>query len=213
MDKPWLEEYDAGVPATIDYPAVPIHQFLLDSAKKYADRPILVYGGVVDPLGGRLMDGSMTYSRALELTRRFAAVLQALGVQKGDRVAIHLPNCPQFAIAYYATSMVGGIIVPCNPQYVARELKHQINDSGAKVVITFSLAYPVIKQIRAETQVEHVVVTNVKEYFPAVLKFLFTVAKEKRGPLPGHLGRCQHQLVPGFAGPGAGQAPARGGHA
>ncbi len=180
MEKPWLKEYDSGVPATIDYPKVPVQQFLLDTAAKYPNKTALIYGNVVEVLGNALMDASMTYGRLLELTLRFSAALQQLGVKKGDRVAVHLPNCPQFIIAYYATLMAGGVVVPCNPQYVARELEHQLNDSGAKVVVTLSLTYPIIKQIRGNTQLEHVVVTNVKEYFPGLLKFLFTVAMEKK---------------------------------
>ncbi|MBN1661456.1 MAG: long-chain fatty acid--CoA ligase [Anaerolineae bacterium] len=180
MEKPWLKEYDQGVPTTIDYPAVPIHQFLIDSAQKYPDRPALVYGNVVEPLGNRLMDASMSYRRLLELSKRFAAALQGLGVKKGDRVAVHLPNCPQFPIAYYGASMAGAIIVPTNPVYVPREIRHQFKDSGAKVAVTLSLTYPAVKQVRAETDLEHVIVTNVKEYFPGLLKFLFTVAKEKK---------------------------------
>jgi long-chain acyl-CoA synthetase len=180
MEKPWLNEYDSGVPATIDYPKVPLHQFLIDAAAKYPDKTALVYGNVVEPLGNALMDTSMTYGRLLELTYRFAAALQQLGVQKGDPVAIHLPNCPQFIIAYYATLMVGGIVVPCNPQYVARELEHQFSDSGAKVAVTLSLTYPIVKQIRDKTKLEQVVVTNIKEYFPGLLKFLFTAATEKK---------------------------------
>ncbi len=180
MEKPWLKEYDSGVPATIDYPKVPLHQFLVDTAAKYPDKPALIFGNVVEPLGNRLMDTTMTYGRLLELTYRFAAALQQLGVQKGDRVAIHLVNSPQFVIAYYATLMVGGIVVPCNPQYTPRELRHQFNDSGAKVAITLSLTYPYVKQVRGETQLQHVIVANIKEYFPGLLKFLFTVAKEKK---------------------------------
>jgi long-chain acyl-CoA synthetase len=180
MEKPWLKDYDSGVPATIDYPQVPLHQFLLDTAAKYPNKTALIYGNVVEPLGNALMDTTMTYGQLLEKTQRFAAALQGLGIQKGDRVAIHLPNCPQFLIAYYATLMVGGTVVPCNPQYVARELKHQFNDSGAKVAVTLSLTYPLVKQIRGETQLEHVIVTNIKEYFPGLLKFLFTVATEKK---------------------------------
>jgi long-chain acyl-CoA synthetase len=180
MEKPWLSEYDSGVPATIDYPKVPVQQFLVDAAAKFPNKTALIYGNVVEPLGNALMDTSMTYGRLLELTHRFAAALQQLGVQKGDRVAVHLPNCPQFVIAYYATLMVGGIVVACNPQYVARELEHQFNDSGAKVAVTLSLTYPIVKQIRAKTKLEHVIVTNVKEYFPGLLKFLFTVATEKK---------------------------------
>ncbi len=180
MDKPWLSEYDSGVPATIDCPRVPLHQFLLDAAAKYPGNTALIYGNVVGPLGNALMDASMTYSQLLELTRKFAAALQELGVQKGDRVAIWLPNCPQFIIAYYAILMVGGIAVPCNPSYTAREIKHQFSDSGAKVAVVMSLSYPILKRVRSETQLEHVVVTNVKEYFPRLLKFLFTVAIEKK---------------------------------
>jgi len=180
MEKPWLKEYDPGVPATIDYPQVPVHRFLLDTAARYPDKPALIFGNVVEPLGNALLDTSMTYGRLLELTERFAAALQQLGVQKGDRVAVHLPNCPQFIIAYYATLMAGGIVVPTNPQYTPRELRHQFSDSGARVAVTLSLTYPYVKQIRAETPLEHVIVTNIKEYFPGLLKFLFTVAKEKK---------------------------------
>ena len=180
MERPWLKEYDSGVPHTIDYPQVPLHQFLLDAAAKYPNNTALIFGNVVEPLGNKLMDAKMTYAQLLEQTLRFAAALQQLGVKKGDRVAIHLPNCPQFVIAYYATLMVGGIIAPCNPQYVAREIKHQISDAGAKVAITLSLTYPIVKQVRSETPLEHVIVTNIKEYFPGLLKFLFTVAKEKK---------------------------------
>jgi long-chain acyl-CoA synthetase len=180
MEKPWLKEYDSGVPATIDYPDVPLHQFLLDTAAKYPDKTALVFGNVVEPLGNALMDTPMTYGQLLEATQRFAAALQEMGVKKGDRVAIWLPNCPQFIIAYYATLMVGGIVVPCNPSYVAREIKHQLSDSGAKVAIVLSMLYPIMKQVRAETQVEQVIVANIKEYFPGLLKFLFTVAIEKK---------------------------------
>lgn len=83
MEKPWLNEYDSGVPATIDYPQVPVQQFLVDAATKFPDKTALVYGNVVEPLGNALMDTSMTYGRLLELTNSFAAALQQLGVQKG----------------------------------------------------------------------------------------------------------------------------------
>ena len=180
MEKPWLKEYDSGVPATIDYPHVPIPQFLIDTATKYPNKSAMVFGGVVEPLGNALMDTSMSYKRLLDLTYRFAAILQKLGVKKGDRVAVHLPNCPQFVIAYYATLMVGGIVVPCNPQYVARELKHQLSDSGAKIAVTLSLTYPIVKQVRGETQLEHVIVTNIKEYFPGLAQVLVQSSLSKR---------------------------------
>jgi long-chain acyl-CoA synthetase len=180
MEKPWLAHYEEGVPADVEIPDYPVTQNLITAAEKYPSNTALIFGNVVEPLGEKLMDAAMSYQRLLDLTYRFAAALQQLGVKKGDRVAIHLPNCPQFVIAYYATLMVGGILVPCNPQYVARELRHQLNDSGAETIITLSLMYPLVKQIRAETPLKHVVVANIKEYFPGLLKFLFTVATEKK---------------------------------
>ena len=180
MDKPWLAHYEKGVPAEIEVPYYPVTRNLVKAADKYPDNTALIFGNVVEPLGNLLLDAKMSYRRLLELTYRFAAALQQLGVKKGDRVAVHLPNCPQFVIAYYATLMIGGIVVPCNPQYVAREMKHQLKDSAAETVITLSLTYPVIKQVRAETSLKHVIVTNIKEYFPPLLKFLFTLAVEKK---------------------------------
>jgi long-chain acyl-CoA synthetase len=191
MEKPWLINYEEGVPAEVEIPDHPATQNLINSAKKYPNNTALIFGNVVEPLGNALMDTKMDYRHLLDLTYRFAAALQQLGVKKGDRVAVHLPNCPQFPIAYYATMMAGGIVVPCNPVYVARELAHQLNDSGAETIITLSLTYPTVKQIRAETPLKHVIVTNIKEYFPGLLKFLFTVAVEKK---EGH-----HQDISGDA--------------
>ena len=180
MEKPWLNHYEEGVPAEVEIPDHPVTQNLINAAEKYPYNPAIIFGNVVEPLGNMLMDAKMVYRQLLDLTYRFAAALQQLGVKKGDRVAIHMPNCPQFVIAYYATLMVGGIAVPCNPQYVAREMKHQLDDSGAETIVTLSLMYPLIKQVRADTPLKHVIVTNIKEYFPPLLKFLFTVAKEKK---------------------------------
>jgi len=180
MDKPWLAHYEDGVPAEVEIPDYPVTQNLVNTAKKYPHNTALIFGNVVEPLGEMLLDAKMDYQRLLELTYHFAAALQKLGVKKGDRVAVHLPNCPQFVIAYYATLMVGGIVVPCNPQYVARELFHQLGDSGAEVIVTLSLTYPIVKKIRSETPLKHVIVANVKEYFPGLLRFLFTAAVEKK---------------------------------
>jgi long-chain acyl-CoA synthetase len=180
MEKPWLKNYEENVPPTIAYPEIPLHQILVNTARKYPDNTATIFGNVADKLGNMLLDAKMTYRQLYDLTKRFAAVLQQLGVEKGDRVAIYLPNCPQFIIAYYATLMCGGIVVPCNPEYVARELQHQLNDSGTETIVCLSLMYPTVKKIRAETPLKRVIVTNIKEYFPGLLKFLFTLAVEKK---------------------------------
>ena len=180
MEKVWLKSYESHVPPSIAYPPAPLYQFMDDAAKKYPNNTAIIYGGVVHQLGGALLDAKMTFQQLQDLTNRFAAALQSLGVKKGDRVALFLPNCPQFPIAYYATHKAGGIVVPCNPLYVARELEHKVNDSGAETIVVLSRFYPIVKKIREHTRLKNVIVTNVKEYFPGLLKTLFTLAMEKK---------------------------------
>jgi long-chain acyl-CoA synthetase len=168
-DKPWLRFYESHVPPTIDYPQSTIPAALEETASQHPDHPVLIYKGRAIPYG--------EYYRAVD---RFAAALQGLGVAKGDRVAIHLPNCPQFPIAYNAVLKIGAIVVPCNPIYTAREMTHQLKDSGSKVIVTLSSTYPLIKQIRGQTPLRHVIVAKIKTYFPPLLRLLFTLLKEKK---------------------------------
>ncbi len=176
--KPWHQHYDSGVPTSIDYRPYPVDHFLRETTKKYPDKTALIFGSMLPVLGER--HNTVTYRQLDSLADRFAAALQNLGLQKGDRVAIYMPNCPQYAIAYYGILRAGGIVVPSNPLYVAREIEHQLNDSGATFAVVLSMLYNNVKQIRANTALKHVVVTNIKEYFPGVLKTLFTLAKEKK---------------------------------
>ncbi len=169
MERPWHKHYDPGVPKTIDYPGVPVDRFLEDSASRYPDRTALIF-----------FDHKMTYGELNRLVNRFAAGLQKLGIGKGDRVALYMPNCPQMVISYYAVWRIGGIVVPSNPLYVAREIEHQMNDSGAKAIVCLSRFYENVRQARPQTSLEHVIVTNIKEYFPGMLKVLFTLTKEKK---------------------------------
>jgi len=177
VEKPWLKHYDEGIPATIDYPPIPLDQLLTDAAAKHPDHSAIIFGAA---LGSRVMDAQLTYGQLDDAVNRFAAGLQKMGVQKGDRVAIMLPNCPQFVIAAYGTWRIGGIVVCCNPLYVPREVEHLVNDSGAETIVVMSSLYERVKSIRAATGLKRVIVTNVKEYFPGLLKFLFTVGKEKK---------------------------------
>jgi long-chain acyl-CoA synthetase len=170
MEKPWLKFYEPHVPEHIDYPQITMPAALEQTARKYPDHTALIFKGT-----------KITYREYNEAVDRFAAALQGLGVKKGDCVAVHLLNCPQFPIAYYAILRIGGIVVPCNPVYTAREMRHQLNDSGAEVMVTLSLMYPLVKQIRPETKLRHVIVANIKTYLPPLLRFLFTLLKEKKG--------------------------------
>jgi long-chain acyl-CoA synthetase len=169
QEKPWLTFYESHVPEFIDYPKKSLPAILSEMAAKYPQRPAMVF-----------KDKEISYQEFDRLVDCFAAVLQGLDLQKGDRVAVHLPNCPQFPIAYYAILRAGGVVVPCNPIYTARELKHQVKDSGSRFILTLSSTYPVVQSIRSETRLEHVIVAQVKTYFPPFLKFLFTLLMEKK---------------------------------
>jgi len=168
-EKPWLKFYEPHVPEHIDYPQIAMPAVLEETARKHPDHTALIF-----------KDAKLTFREYNEAVDRFAAALQGLGVKKGDRVAVHLPNCPQFPIAYYAVLRVGGIVVPCNPIYTAREMRHQVKDSGAEIIVTLSAMYPIVKQIRADTELRHVVVAKIKTYFPPILKLLFTLLMEKK---------------------------------
>ena len=170
MEKPWLKFYEPHVPEHIDYPEITMPAALEETARKYPDHTALIFN-----------NAKITFREYNEAVDRFAAALQGLGIKKDDRVAIHLLNCPQFPIAYYAVLRIGGIVVPCNPLYTAREMRHQLKDSGAEVIVTLSLMYPIIKQIRAETKLRHVIVANIKTYLPPLLRVLFTLFREKKG--------------------------------
>jgi long-chain acyl-CoA synthetase len=169
LEKPWLKFYESHVPEYIDYPKTTLPIILGEMAGKYPGHPAMIF-----------KDHVIAYREFNASVDRMAAALQKLGVMKGDRVAIHLPNCPQFPITFYAVLRIGGIAVPCNPIYTARELKHQITDAGAEIIITLSALYPLIRQIRAETHLRHVSVAKIKTYFPPVLNLLFTLLVEKK---------------------------------
>lgn len=163
MEKPWFKSYDPGTCRTIDYPNSTIDQILRENASKFPDSTATIFGAPV-PLFGRL-DARLTYQQLDQLVDRFVAALQKLDLRKGDRVALYLPNCPQYLIGYFGALRAGAIVVPCNPLYVARELEHQLNDAGATIILCLSSFYPVVKSIRANTRLQHVIVTNIKEYF------------------------------------------------
>ena len=147
----WTENYPPGVPATYDYPVVPLTAFLDDSAKNFPNAPAL------DFMGNRT-----TYAELKEQVDRFAAALKTLGVSKGTPVGIILPNLPQNVIAYYATHRLGGVVVENNPLYTERELQHQLEDSGIEVLVTLDQFYAKVKAIRPHLpKLREVVVTNV----------------------------------------------------
>src|SRR5437870_1793531 len=177
IQRPWFAHYDPGVPRTLSYPAIPLQQFLSDAAARHPHAVATIFGGVV---GHRLLEASLTYSELDRLADLFAAGLQSLGVRKGDRVALLLPNCPQFVIAFYGALRAGAVVVPCNPLYTAPELRQQLADSGAETLVVLSRLHGIARIARDGTSLRHVIVTIIKEYFPPVLRWLFTLARERK---------------------------------
>jgi len=167
--KPWTRHYDPDVPASLVYPRVPLQAILDDAAEHHPNATATIF-----------FNRKRSYKSISDAAWRFAAGLRRLGVKTGDRVALVLPNSPQFVIAFYGALRAGAIVVPCNPLYTPPELQHQLADSGATVVVVLSRLYPVVKAARANTQVEHVIVTKIKEEMPPVLRVLFTLAKENK---------------------------------
>ncbi|MBP1694441.1 MAG: lcfA [Chloroflexi bacterium] len=176
-DRPWLKYYDENVPKTIDYPPVTLDYFLEEAARKYPNNPCTIFKGEV-----------VTYKEMDEVTDRLAAGLAEYGVHKGDRVAIFMPNTPQFVMAFFAVLKLGGVVVATNPLYTPREIEHQVNDAGVEVMLVMSNFYNLIKQVQPNTKIRLVIVTNLKEALPPVLSFLFTLTKEKKGGFRVQLG-------------------------
>jgi long-chain acyl-CoA synthetase len=170
--KPWLRAYDKGVPPTLNYPDLTLDGIFAQTVRKYPNHPatkfVLRY-----ILGERvLVGGALTYAQLGALVERFAAALSKLGVKKGDRVAIMLPNSPHFIIAFFAAMRLGAVVVNTNPTYTARELKHQLSDSGAETIVLLNLFYPRLKEVRAETPVKNVIVAHVYDTLPFPFKQL-----------------------------------------
>ena len=161
--------YDTGVPSSLEYPRVPLHALLDDAAESYPNSTATIF-----------FNAKRSYASLMKDTKRFSAGLHALGVKKGDRVAIDLPNCPQFLIAFFGALRIGAVVVPCNPLYTPPELRYQLADAGAETIVVLSRVYPVVKAAREGTKIRNVIVTNIKEEMPPVLRTLFTLAKEKK---------------------------------
>ncbi|MCM3759708.1 long-chain-fatty-acid--CoA ligase [Alkalihalobacillus oceani] len=165
--KVWLKHYPDEIPHSLDYQNNSLHDYLLRSARTYPDQTAIEF------LGKRL-----TYSELHQQAVRFAQGLQAFGVEKGDRIAIMLANCPQAVISYYGILMTGAIAVQINPLYVERELEHQLTDSGAKVLVCLDLVFPRVQKVRMNTNLQQVIVTSIKDYLPFPKNLLYPIVQK-----------------------------------
>jgi long-chain acyl-CoA synthetase len=166
---PWLAHYDNGVPATLGaYPDRTLVDYLRDGARERANQPALLFKGSV-----------VTYAELDRQSDAFGAALASLGIARGDRVALLLPNCPQFMIAQFAAWKIGAIVAPLNPTYTEHELAGPLRDHGVETIVTLTRFYTRVKSVQPRTPVRRVIATNIKEHFPPVLRLLFTLFRER----------------------------------
>jgi long-chain acyl-CoA synthetase len=170
MLKPWLQFYDAGVPAELTVPPFTVPDMLARAAQNHPHHTACVF------MGARL-----TYRQLKQHVDMLAAGLHRLGVRRGDRVAIMLPNCPQTVMAYYAVLSLGAVAVMTNPLYVARELEYQWQNAGVKVVIGLDLFWPRFEAVRPRLFLEHIILTGIQDFMPAPKKWLTPLVLRRRG--------------------------------
>jgi long-chain acyl-CoA synthetase len=164
----WFKHYDEGVPRTIAYPEMTVADLLRKSVTNFPNNPATVFFGA-----------TMTYAQLKRDVDRCATALTALGIKQGDRVAIDLPNCPQWIIAWFALQTLGATGVMTNPLYVERELEYQWNDANVDTVIIFDRLWNRVQKIRANTSVKRVIVTGIQDYLPFPKNLLYPL-KAKR---------------------------------
>jgi long-chain acyl-CoA synthetase len=174
--RPWLASYAPGVPHELPAPTGSLVDLVEGSAEAYPDRPALEFFGRVT-----------TYAQLLEQVERAAEGLRRLGVQRGDPVGIVLPNCPQHVVAFYAVLRLGAIVVEHNPLYTPRELRHQFEDHGARVVIAWDKVVASIQDFPDDLAMRHVISVDVTRAMPfttrAALRLPIAKARDARAAL------------------------------
>jgi long-chain acyl-CoA synthetase len=167
---PWRRFYEPGVPETVSYEDKTLLNYFDETVARFPDQTALIFEGF-----------RIRYGELREMVDRMAGALAGLGIQKGDRVALLLPNVIPCVAAYYAVLKLGGIVVMNNPLYTDHELTHQFNDSGAGMVITLDLLAPRMIGLRETTGIEHIIYTSLGDYLPFPKSLLFPlVAKKKK---------------------------------
>jgi long-chain acyl-CoA synthetase len=180
--RPWLSSYPSGVAASLaPYPDRSLYSILEDAALRFPDRPAIAFW-----LPGAPMGKTLSYRELLSQVEQFSRVLVSLGVQKGDRVGLVLPNCPQYVIGYFAALRIGAVVVGNNPLYTRRELSHQLADAGIEVAVTLDVLYPAVGGVRDEVGLREVVVGSVTDYLPFPVSLLAPRAIRKHELAEGH---------------------------
>ncbi len=152
-DKPWFKFWPADVPKSIKYPAIPLHGLLQATAEKYPQKFVSAFSG-----------NKIDYSHLDMFSNQFAHALEKLEITKGDRVALFLPNIPQFVIAYFGVLKAGAVVTTISPLHREREVEYQLSDSGAQIIVTLDSLYPIVEKVRKKTQLKQVIITGLDDY-------------------------------------------------
>ncbi|MGE8017687.1 long-chain-fatty-acid--CoA ligase [Peribacillus frigoritolerans] len=168
-NKPWHAIYPEQIPAVLSYEDKPLYSFLKESAEEFPDKVSIHFQGK-----------ELTFREVHESALKFAAYLKSIGLQKGERVAVMLPNCPQGVISFFGILMAGGVVVQTNPTYTERELEYQMKDSGAKMILVMDILFPRVSAVASRTDIEHIIVTAIKEYLPFPKNLIYPFIQKKQ---------------------------------
>ena len=167
IERIWHKSYAPGVPLEIQFDKITMPEVLSRNAKQFSVQPALLY-----------MGKKISFLELDSLVNRFSRALLNLGVKKGDKVAMLLPNIPQIVIANYAAFRIGAVAVMNNPLYTERELEYQLNDSDSKVLVTLDLLLPRALKLKGKTKIESIVACHINDYLPFPKKQLFPFVKK-----------------------------------
>ncbi|MEM0331946.1 MAG: long-chain fatty acid--CoA ligase [Archaeoglobaceae archaeon] len=168
INRIWLKHYDKDVRGNINYPEIPLYKLLEDSASKNPEKTALIFFGK-----------KISYRELNELSDRVAGFLKDLGVKKGDRVVVDLPNTPHYVAAYYGILKLGAIVVQCNPMYSTREIGYIIENSGAEHGFFAEFIYPRVSKFIEDGKLKKAIICKMEDFLPFPLNFLYSIKKEK----------------------------------
>jgi len=172
-ERPWLKWYPKEIPHHLQYEEVSLQETLRRTAKKFPDRPAVHFMGKEIP-----------YRKLFESSLKLANYLRKIGLQKGDRVAVMLPNTPQTFISFYGILFAGGIVVQVNPLFTEREIAFQLKDAGAKFIIVLDMLFNRVKNVEKETDLRHIIVTGIKDYLPFPKNLLYPMVQKRQKTVP-----------------------------
>jgi len=173
-EKPWLDLYPKETAKNVYYKAETLPQLLRNAATEYPKHKAVHF-----------MGKELNFRQIYEKSSKLAAYLQSIGVSKGDRVAVMLPNIPQTVISFYAIMLAGAIVVPVNPLYKEREVEFILNDSGAKAIVTLDILFNRVKNVQEMTSIEHILVTSISEFLPFPKNLVYpSIQKKEHGIIP-----------------------------